>query len=854
MFFASRYVHATSSAAPLFEDIDASLEEQDLVTVSRRNRVDDGETCLLDILDTAGQEEYSSMREQYMRVGDCFLVVYSVTSRSSFDSACLMRDFILRIRDTDEIPVVLVGNKCDLASDREVTREEGLAAAKRMGAAAFFETSAKKRLNVEESFFELVRHTPRQGVEYRVVVLGDGGVGKSALTIQFIQHHFVDEYDPTIEDSYRKQCVISGLRHAAPSARRAAGRPKSKSVLQELFNCFASKESETVVAPPRPAVVRQAEIMSTNVGMLSLGSLAEPAEIMTGDPVKCAGCHGVLSSLSTLTLSNKSAKQAVWKCEFCGHENANIHAGEVPDQPTVDYILESVAPSMSQSQDTSLVVYCLDISGSMCVTTELPRLQSEWRAARTTTGSDAPVSADQYLPGETRGAKYMSRLQCIQEAVSRNLQRIHDENPNRRVVLVVFSSEVVVIGDGLTHIPETVTGSKLESFATLTDAGHSLAEKVEPISKSLAQLKRKVEGLEESGATALGPALAVAVGMAGRVPGSEVVLCTDGIPNVGLGAIDGAADPLAAAAFYTRIGELAREQDTTISLLGISGTDCGLQHLSACAKMTSGTVNVLHPVEIVREMRKISQNPIVANNVEITLRSSPGIQFDGVNAPESGSTAVIKLGNALRECDRAFMFRNIVPAKQLGAHTTFQAQIRFTRLDGAKCLRVITARREITSDVEVARNGLVISTMSLAAAQLGSVLAQNAAFSQARALLSGTERLMRVCAKTDAQMEEHATFVGETHDLDQAISEYSRKSRKALATPGKADTAEMSSVLFGTAKSTRETKLPDGIVRTLATMSTTPVNLFYSGEAKRKLVTSRKTTEAAKREYYAYTC
>jgi GTPase KRas protein len=34
------------------------------------------------------------------------------------------------------------------------------------------------------------------------------GVGKSALTIQFIQSHFVDEYDPTIEDSYRKQCVI----------------------------------------------------------------------------------------------------------------------------------------------------------------------------------------------------------------------------------------------------------------------------------------------------------------------------------------------------------------------------------------------------------------------------------------------------------------------------------------------------------------------------------------------------------------------------------------------------------------------------------------------------------------------
>lgn len=44
--------------------------------------------------------------------------------------------------------------------------------------------------------------------EYKIVVVGSGGVGKSALTIQFIQSHFVEEYDPTIEDSYRKQAVI----------------------------------------------------------------------------------------------------------------------------------------------------------------------------------------------------------------------------------------------------------------------------------------------------------------------------------------------------------------------------------------------------------------------------------------------------------------------------------------------------------------------------------------------------------------------------------------------------------------------------------------------------------------------
>ena len=49
--------------------------------------------------------------------------------------------------------------------------------------------------------------------EYKLVIVGGGGVGKSALTIQLIQNHFIDEYDPTIEDSYRKQvrfcCVLA---------------------------------------------------------------------------------------------------------------------------------------------------------------------------------------------------------------------------------------------------------------------------------------------------------------------------------------------------------------------------------------------------------------------------------------------------------------------------------------------------------------------------------------------------------------------------------------------------------------------------------------------------------------------
>merc|ERR1712137_1377857 len=116
----------------------------------------DDETCLLDSLDTAGQEEYSAMRDQYMRTGQGFLCTFAITSRSSFDEITSFREQILRVKDEDKVPMVLVGNKCDLEEERQVTAVEGQDLAKSFGC-PIYETSAKARINVEEAFYELVR-------------------------------------------------------------------------------------------------------------------------------------------------------------------------------------------------------------------------------------------------------------------------------------------------------------------------------------------------------------------------------------------------------------------------------------------------------------------------------------------------------------------------------------------------------------------------------------------------------------------------------------------------------------------------------------------------------------------------
>ncbi|KAF9359503.1 Ras GTPase [Mortierella sp. NVP85] len=126
----------------------------------RKQCVIDEEVALLDVLDTAGQEEYSAMREQYMRSGEGFLLVYSITSRNSFEEIATFYQQILRVKDKDFFPIILVANKCDLEHERQVSTHEGRELAKQFSS-RLIETSAKQRINVDESFYNLVREIRR---------------------------------------------------------------------------------------------------------------------------------------------------------------------------------------------------------------------------------------------------------------------------------------------------------------------------------------------------------------------------------------------------------------------------------------------------------------------------------------------------------------------------------------------------------------------------------------------------------------------------------------------------------------------------------------------------------------------
>ena len=114
-----------------------------------------GAECQIDILDTAGQEDYAVIRDNYFRSGEGFLCVFSIVERESFAVMSDFREQILRVKVDVQIPMILVGNKVDLADRREVSQQEAEDLAQSWGV-NYVETSAKTRVNVEKVYLALM--------------------------------------------------------------------------------------------------------------------------------------------------------------------------------------------------------------------------------------------------------------------------------------------------------------------------------------------------------------------------------------------------------------------------------------------------------------------------------------------------------------------------------------------------------------------------------------------------------------------------------------------------------------------------------------------------------------------------
>ena len=139
---------------------------------------------MLEVLDTAGQEEFVALQDQWIRDGEGFVLVYAINSRASFARIEKYHQRIQRVKESaasaapsypgaplaspmgataslGPAPVMLVANKCDKVHERAVSAQEGQSLANDLGC-KFIEASAKSRINVEEAFYSVVRSLRHQ--------------------------------------------------------------------------------------------------------------------------------------------------------------------------------------------------------------------------------------------------------------------------------------------------------------------------------------------------------------------------------------------------------------------------------------------------------------------------------------------------------------------------------------------------------------------------------------------------------------------------------------------------------------------------------------------------------------------
>ncbi|KZW02915.1 rap 1A [Exidia glandulosa HHB12029] len=142
-----------------FRDDFVSSYDPTIEEIYHKTIVIDGEVCTLEVMDSAGTEQFTTISEQYITSARGFLLVFSLAQEASLQEVRKLRDQIYRIKGPQaqsRVPIVVVGTKSDLTDEREVRRST-IARLSAEWNLPFYETSAKRNHNVEATFNDLFR-------------------------------------------------------------------------------------------------------------------------------------------------------------------------------------------------------------------------------------------------------------------------------------------------------------------------------------------------------------------------------------------------------------------------------------------------------------------------------------------------------------------------------------------------------------------------------------------------------------------------------------------------------------------------------------------------------------------------
>jgi len=181
--------------------------------------------------------------------------------------------------------------------------------------------------------------------------------------------------------------------------------------------------------------------------------------------------------------------------------------------------------------------------------------------------------------------------------------------------------------------------------------------------------------------------------------------------------------------------------------------------------MTNGIVNVVDPLKITQEFSSILSQPIIATHVNVKLVMHNGlfIRKDGVDSEQTEKHSFVtkEVGNVTSESSFTFEYgvKDAKEVKEKGLSALpFQLQINYTKLNGAKCIRVITREQKVTWDRQKAETDVNLNVLGQYAMQQTANIAFGGHYNDARLNNYAQLNMLQRVAKTSSQQEAYGAW------------------------------------------------------------------------------------------------
>ena len=479
--------------------------------------------------------------------------------------------------------------------------------------------------------------------------------------------------------------------------------------------------------------------IDTNVCVIRYKSLENPSKNLP-QLYKCQKCEAYLNKYSTLIPKNNKFE---WKCEFCSSINNDIiiNGENLPKDEIIEKCVEPNIVKETNSGDESTLIFCFDISGSMCqsynVGSYLKEKFNKILGKKSVKKSGLFGSSIEYQDDDKidfsnydftqNNTNYISRLDMVKLSIEDNIKTLLKNSPNVKVGIVSFGSEIEVKGDCLSNVM-IIKEKDMNNESKIKSLGEENTNLIKAkIKESSSKIIESIRKTEENGSTALGPAILMSLSLMKNAKiGSRIFLCTDGMSNLGVGDISENREK--AIEFYVKIGNMAKEKGIVISLITFEDSESEIDVLKNMVELSGGEIIRVNPNQILDGFKDLLENQAIATDVSIKVNLNKSMTFrdqDKKDLKNDDSSIIKKLGNVTKETETYYelKFKHATKLAEMMdidfnnlKNLIFQTEILYKNRNGDKCLRIITKNLKVSDNKEeVNKQALfnIVSTMQI---------------------------------------------------------------------------------------------------------------------------------------------